>query len=91
MAFWTSTVCASALNAESTAAAVADEMIGPYLADAETKLKNFPQAEAAYEKYLQVATDPAAKAKTLLALGAAKISAHKPDEAQKIAEEIMSL
>ncbi|HVF70126.1 MAG TPA: tetratricopeptide repeat protein, partial [Chthoniobacterales bacterium] len=62
-----------------------------YLADAQTKLKNFPQAEAAYEKYLQVATDPAAKAKTLLALGAAKISAHKPDEAQKIAEEIMSL
>jgi len=33
-----------------------------------------------------VATDPAAKAKTLLALGAAKVSAHKPDEAQKIAE-----
>lgn len=62
-----------------------------YLADAETKQKNFPAAEAAYEKYLQVATDPAAKAKTLLALGAAKISAHKPDEAQKIAEEIMSL
>jgi TolA-binding protein len=62
-----------------------------YLADAETKLKNFAGAEAAYEKYLQVATDPAAKAKTLLALGAAKISAHKPDEAQKIAEEIMSL
>jgi TolA-binding protein len=62
-----------------------------YLADAETKLKDFGGAEAAYEKYLQVATDPAAKAKTLLALGAAKISAHKPDEAQKIAEEIMSL
>jgi TolA-binding protein len=62
-----------------------------YLADAETKLKNFAQAETAYEKYLQVATDPAAKAKTLLALGAAKISSHKPDEAQKIAEEIMRL
>jgi TolA-binding protein len=62
-----------------------------YLADAETKLKNFTGAEAAYEKYLQVATDPAAKAKTLLALGAAKIAAHKPDDAQKIAEEIMSL
>ena len=62
-----------------------------YLADTETKLKNFAQAEAAYEKYLQVATDPAAKAKTLLALGATKIASHKPDEAQKIAEEIMSL
>ncbi|HEX8489724.1 MAG TPA: tetratricopeptide repeat protein, partial [Chthoniobacterales bacterium] len=62
-----------------------------YLADTETKLKNFAGAEAAYEKYLQVATDPAAKAKTLLALGATKIAAHKPDEAQKIAEEIMSL
>ncbi len=62
-----------------------------YLADSETKLKKFPEAEKAYEKYLQVATDPAAKAKTLLALGAAKIAAHKPDDAQKIAEEIMSL
>jgi TolA-binding protein len=62
-----------------------------YLADAETKLKNVAQAEFAYEKYLQVATDPAAKAKTLLALGATKISAHKPEEAQKIAEEIMRL
>jgi TolA-binding protein len=62
-----------------------------YLADAETKLKNFAQAEIAYQKYLQVATDPAAKAKTLLALGATKIAAHKPDDAQKIAEEIMSL
>ena len=62
-----------------------------YLADTETKLKNFVQAETAYEKYLQVATDPAAKAKTLLALGATKIAAHKPDDAQKIAEEIMSL
>jgi TolA-binding protein len=62
-----------------------------YLADTETKLKNFAQAESAYEKYLQVATDPAAKAKTLLALGATKISTHKPDDAQKIAEEIMTL
>ena len=62
-----------------------------YLADTETKLKNFAQAEVAYEKYLQVATDPAAKAKTLLALGATKIAAHKPDDAQKIAEEIMTL
>ncbi len=62
-----------------------------YLADTETKLKNFAQAEVAYEKYLQVATDPAAKAKTLLALGATKIAAHKPDDAQRIAEEIMSL
>ena len=62
-----------------------------YLADTQTKLKNFEGAEASYQKYLQVATDPAAKAKTLLALGATKISAHKPDEAEKIAEEIMAL
>src|SRR5205814_911863 len=55
------------------------------------KEQYYAGAEAAYEKFLQVATDPAAKAKTLLALGAAKISSHKPDEAQKIAEEIMSL
>jgi TolA-binding protein len=62
-----------------------------YLADTETKLQNFAGAESSYERYLQVATDPAAKAKTLLALGATKISTHKPDEAQKIAEEIMTL
>ena len=62
-----------------------------YLGDSETKLKNFAGAEAAYEKYLQNATDPAGKAKVLLALGAAKIGAHKPDDAQKIAEEIMTL
>src|SRR5207245_1837263 len=37
------------------------------------------------------AKDPAGKAKVLLTLGAVKISAHKPDDAQKIAEEIMSL
>ncbi|MDQ6808845.1 MAG: tetratricopeptide repeat protein, partial [Verrucomicrobiota bacterium] len=62
-----------------------------YLAETESRLKKFPEAEAAYQQYLQVATDPAAKAKTLLALGATKIAAHKPDDAQKIAEEIMQL
>jgi TolA-binding protein len=62
-----------------------------YLGDTETKLKDFAGAETAYEKYLQTATDPAGKAKVLLALGAAKIAAHKPDDAQKIAEEIMTL
>ncbi len=62
-----------------------------YLGDAESKLKNFSAAETAYEKYLQTATDPAGKAKVLLALGNAKIGAHKPDDAQKIAEEIMTL
>ena len=62
-----------------------------YLADAQTKNGNFAGAEASYERYLQVSDDPAAKAKTLLALGATKIAAHKPDEAQKIAEEIMRL
>ena len=62
-----------------------------YLGDAATKLKNLPEAEDAFGKYLQTAKDPAGKAKVLLALGAVKISAHKPDEAQKIAEEIMTL
>src|SRR5881227_2125352 len=55
------------------------------------KLKNLPEAEEAFAKYLQTAKDPAGKAKVLLTLGAVKISAHKPDEAQKIAEEIMVL
>lgn len=62
-----------------------------YLGDAATKLKNLPEAEEAFAKYLQTAKDPAGKAKVLLTLGAVKISAHKPDEAQKIAEEIMAL
>jgi TolA-binding protein len=62
-----------------------------YLGDAAMKLKNLPEADEAFAKYLQTATDPAGKAKVLLALGAVKISAHKPDEAQKIAEQIMSL
>src|SRR5262249_56216821 len=55
------------------------------------KLKKLPEAEEAFAKYLQSAKDPAGKAKVLLTLGAVKISAHKPDEAQKIAEEIMVL
>jgi len=62
-----------------------------YLGDAATKLKNLPESEEAFGKYLQVAKDPAGKAKVLLALGAVKIGVHKPDDAQKIAEEIMTL
>src|SRR5213595_2446538 len=62
-----------------------------YLGDAATKRKNLPEAEDAFAKYLQIAKDPAGKAKVLLALGAIKISLHKPDDAQKIAEEIMVL
>jgi TolA-binding protein len=62
-----------------------------YLGDAATKMKNFPEAEDAFGKYLLTAKDPAGKAKVLIALGAVKINAHKPDEAQKIAEQIMTL
>src|SRR5437016_4811093 len=62
-----------------------------YLGDAATKLKNVAEADDAFSKYLQTAKDPAGKATVLLALGAVKISAHKPDDAQKIAEEIMAL
>src|SRR5262249_7890899 len=62
-----------------------------YIGNAANKLKNLPEAEDAFGKYLQTAKDPAGKAKVLLALGAVKISAHKADEAQKIAEEIMAL
>jgi TolA-binding protein len=62
-----------------------------YLGDAATKLKRLPEAEDAFGKYLQVAKDPAGKAKVLIALGAIKIGVHKPDDAQKIAEEIMLL
>jgi TolA-binding protein len=62
-----------------------------YLGDAASKQKHFAQAEQAFAKYLETATDPAGKAKVLLALGGAKIGAHKPDDAQKIAEQIMVL
>jgi TolA-binding protein len=62
-----------------------------YLGDAATKLKKLSDAEDAFGKYLQVAKDPAGKAKVLIALGAVKIGVHKPDDAQKIAEEIMVL
>ena len=62
-----------------------------YLGDAEMRLQKFAEAEDAYGHYLQTAKDPAGKAKALLALGSTKVAAHKPDEAQKIAEEIMSL
>jgi TolA-binding protein len=62
-----------------------------YLGDAASKQKDFAQAEQAFAKYLETATDPAGKAKVLLALGAAKIGAHKPDDAEKIAAQIMVL
>ncbi|CAN5614546.1 hypothetical protein BH18VER1_BH18VER1_15300 [soil metagenome] len=62
-----------------------------YLADAQTKLEKFDAAEASYQKYIQGASDPAAKVKALLALGSMKIAARKVDDAQKIAEEIMRL
>jgi TolA-binding protein len=62
-----------------------------YLGDAAAKLQQFDESENALGKYLQAATDPAGKAKALLALGAVKIAAHKPDDAQKIAEQIISL
>jgi len=62
-----------------------------YLGDVAGKLKHYDQAENAYSRYLQSSTDAAGKAKALLALGATKIAAHKPDDAEKIAAEIMIL
>jgi len=62
-----------------------------YLGDAAAKQQKFDESENALGKYLQVATDPAGKAKVLLKLGEVKIAAHKPDDAQKIAEQIMVL
>src|SRR5260370_22839792 len=56
-----------------------------YLGDAATKLKNLPEAEEAFAKYLQTAKDPAGKAKVPLTLAAVQLSSHKPDEAQQIA------
>jgi TolA-binding protein len=80
----------SALRKIDTASKVKPDYLF-YLGDAATKLKNLSEAEEAFSKYLQTAKDPAGKAKVLLTLGAVKISAHKPAEAQKIAEEIMTL
>src|SRR5256885_5985931 len=62
-----------------------------YLGDAAAKQQKFDESENALGKYLQVATDPAGKAKVLLKLGDVKIAAHKPDDVQKIAEQIMVL
>ena len=62
-----------------------------YLGDVAGKLKHYDQAENAYSRYLQSSADAAGKAKALLALGATKIAAHKPDDAEKIAAEIMTL
>jgi TolA-binding protein len=62
-----------------------------YLGDAAARQQKFDEAESAFGKYLQIATDPAGKAKVLLKLGDVKIAGHKPDEAQKIAEQIMVL
>src|SRR5205814_1150372 len=62
-----------------------------YLGDVASKLKHYDEAENAYSRYLQNSTDAAGKAKALLALGTTKIAAHKPDDAEKIAAEIMTL
>jgi TolA-binding protein len=62
-----------------------------YLGDVAGKLKHYDEAENAYSRYLQSSTDAAGKAKALLALGVTKIAAHKPDDAEKIAAEIMTL
>jgi TolA-binding protein len=62
-----------------------------YLGDAAARQQKYDESENALGKYLQVATDPAGKAKVLLSLGGVKIAAHKPDDAQKIAEQIMIL
>jgi TolA-binding protein len=62
-----------------------------YLGDGQMKLNQPADAETSLQKFLETTSDPAAKAKALLALGEAKIGAHKPDDAQKIAKEIMTL
>lgn len=62
-----------------------------YLGDAQMKLNQPVEAETSLQKFLGSTSDPAAKAKALLALGEAKIAAHKPEDAKKIAEEIMAL
>lgn len=80
----------SALGASDTLANVQPDFWF-YLADAQTKLGKFDASETSYQKYIQSTNDPAAKVKALLALGSTKIAAHKADDAQKIAEEIMRL
>ncbi len=62
-----------------------------YLGDAQMKENQPDEAAGSLQKFLETTTDPAARAKALLALGEAKIGAHQPDDAQKIAEEIMKL
>lgn len=62
-----------------------------YLGDSAARQQKYDEAENALGKYLQVANDPAGKAKVLLKLGDVKIAGHKPDDAEKIAQQIMVL
>ena len=62
-----------------------------YLGDSAARQQKYDEAENALGKYLQVANDPAGKAKVLLKLGDVKIAAHKADDAEKIAQQIMVL
>ena len=62
-----------------------------YLGDAAARQQKFDESENALAKYLETATDPKGKTKALLTLGNVKIAAHKPDDAQKIAEQVMAL
>jgi TolA-binding protein len=62
-----------------------------YLGDAAARQQKFDEAENALAKYLETATDAKGKTKALLTLGNVKIAAHKPDDAQKIAEQVMAL
>src|SRR5204863_8958826 len=55
-----------------------------YLGDAAVHLKHYDVGENAYSRYLKVSTDPAGKAKALLALGTTKLAAQKPEDAVKI-------
>jgi len=57
----------------------------------ETELQHYPDAVSAINVYLQLATDPADRAKAFVALSAAQLGAKQYDDATKSAEQAMTL
>jgi tetratricopeptide (TPR) repeat protein len=61
------------------------------LGRAQTELQHYPDAASSISAYLQLATDPADRARAFVALSAAQLGAKQYDDATKSAEQAMTL
>jgi TolA-binding protein len=61
------------------------------LGRAQTELQHYPDAAASISAYLQLVTDPADRARALIALSAAQLGAKQFDDATKSAEQALTL